>query len=138
MKEGDRHTHTHTHTEKDLPSVGEGVSLNIHPQTKTHQSQHSTHSRWIESTAGRAHRKTNRALACLNTILTMQLWLSLLWFSRSFNAMCVTDDSWGEIRKPTTRSHTTEVLNSMSVDRQEMFQLLVFLRRMSLFQLGLP
>lgn len=69
------------------------MSLNIHTQTKTHKSQHSTHSHWIESTTGRAHRKTNRALGCLNTILTMQLWLSLPQFSHSFNVMCVTDDS---------------------------------------------
>lgn len=70
------------------PSLGEGVSLSIHTQTKTRQSQHSTHSHWVESTAGRAHRKTNNALDCLNTILTVQLWLSLPQFSHTFKAMC--------------------------------------------------
>lgn len=32
-----------------MPSLGEGVSLNTHAHKKTHQSQHSTHSHWIES-----------------------------------------------------------------------------------------
>ena len=96
----------------------------MHTQTKTNQSQHSTDSHWVESTSGRAHRKTNRALGSSNTILTILLWLSLPRFSHSFNVMCVTDDSCGEIRKPAMWFRITEVLNSKLLDCRKTLQLL--------------
>lgn len=112
MKERDRDPHTHTHREKDLPSLGEGVSLYIHTHTNKNHTNHTIQHTLtgLRAPLGEHIGKHGIRLLKYHSNHATVLWLSLPQFSHSFKTLCVADDSWGEIRKPTMWLHTMEVL----------------------------
>lgn len=94
---------THTHTDLHAQFRGGRVPKHTHTLTKKHTNHGTQHTRW------RVQRENKQDISPLKYHSNHAAALSLSHCSRSFNAMCVADDSSGRIGKEPSGS-TAKVL----------------------------